>query len=339
MAENKENEKMSFEEYKARYTKPENGKLIKAGLVFLIGGIGVIVFTCLFLICLRVYEINDIAGYVAIGVSVLIFIFLFIVPVTKIHKMKYFITNVNDRTVRNAQKHNKQLRTEIADKMIDYNAKVEGATWYNEKLVGELAIARVSNNDKQIKSLLGQIYDGDVKKQSRKLIRDHALKIGLVTMFSQSQFVDTAFVAVYELGLIKDLVYLYGFRPSDSKLMKIYLTVLTNSLTAYGISATSSNFVGGIANSISNAVSKVSALSSVISVVVSSTIQGVVNASLSVIIGLQTREYLLHEYHLQDVLDEIEFEEVDEKEMINEVKTEILKNAKPIGKKAKLVEA
>ena len=338
MEENK-TEKMTFEEYKAKYTKPENTKLVKMTMFLLIGGIGIIIFTCLFLICLRVYDVNDIAGYVAIGVSVLIFIFLFIVPVVKITKTKYFITNVNDRTARNAQKHNKQLREEIADKMIDYNAKVEGATWYNEKLVGQLAIARVSKNDKEVKSLLTQIYDSDVKKQANKLIRDHALKIGLVTMFSQSQFVDTAFVATYELGLIKDLVFLYGFRPSDAKLLRIYLTVLTNALTAYGISATSSNFVGGIANSISNAVSKVSALSSIISVVVSSTIQGVVNASLSVIIGLQTRKYLLHEYHLQDVLDEITLEELDEKEMINEVKTEILKSAKPIGKKAKLVEA
>ena len=334
-----EEKKISFEEYKQRYTKPENRKLIKAGMFILAGGIGVIVFTCLFLICLRVYEINDIAGYVTIGVSVLLFILLYIVPLVKITRTKYFITNVNDRTARNAQKHNKQLREEIADKMIDYNAKVEGATWYNEKLVGELAIARVAKKDKEVKTLLSQIYEGDVKKQSRRLIRDHAMKIGLVTMFSQSQFVDTAFVAAYELGLIKDLVYLYGFRPSDAKLMKIYLTVLTNALTAYGISATSSNFVGGIANSISNAVSKVSALSSVISVVVSSTIQGVVNASLSVIIGLQTRKYLLHEYHLQDVLDEVEFEDVNEQEMINEVKEDILKNAKPIGKKAKLVAA
>ena len=334
-----EEKKISFEEYKQRYTKPENHKLIKAAMFILAGGIGVIIFTCLFLICLRIYDINDIAGYVAIGVSVLLFILLYIVPLVKITRTKYFITNVNDRTARNAQKHNKQLREEIADKMIDYNAKVEGATWYNEKLVGELAIARLAKKDNDVKKLLTQIYDGDVRKQSNKLIRDHALKIGLVTMFSQSQFVDTAFVAAYELGLIKDLVYLYGFRPSDAKLMKIYITVLTNALTAYGISATSSNFVGGIANSISNAVSKISALSSIISVVVSSTIQGVVNASLSVIIGLQTRKYLLHEYHLQDVLDTVVFEDVSEQEMINEVKEDILKNAKPIGKKAKLVEA
>ena len=327
------NEKMTFEEYKAKYTKPENKKLIKASMFILGGGIGIILFTCLFLICLRVYEINEYAGYVAIGVSVLVFILFYIVPLVKITKTKYFITNVNDRTVRNAQKHNKKLREEIADKMIDYNAKVEGATWYNEKLVGELAIARMANNDKDVKTLLTQIYEGDVKKETRRIIRDHALKIGLVTTFSQSHVVDTAFVAIYELNLIKDIVFLYGFRPSDAKLMKIYLTVLSNALMAYGISASSSNFVGGIVNGISSAVGKISALSSAISVVVGSTIQGVVNSTLSIIIGLQTRKYLLSEYHLQDILDEIELEDVDEKEMIDEVKAEIIKSAKPLNRK------
>ena len=155
-------EKMTFEEYKARYTKPENKKLMKAAMIMIAAGIGIILFTCLFLICLRVYEINEYAGYAAIGVCVLIFILFYIVPLIRIGRTKYFITNVNDRTVRNAQKHNKKLREEIADKMIDYNSKVEGATWYNEELVGKLAVARVSHNDKELKSTLTQIYDGDV---------------------------------------------------------------------------------------------------------------------------------------------------------------------------------
>ena len=335
----KENEKMTLEEYKLKYTKPENKKLIKASMLLLAGGIGIILFTCLFLICLRVYEINEYAGYAMIGVSVLIFIFLYVVPLIRITKTKYFITNVNDKTARSAQKHNKKLREEISDKMIEYNDKVEGATWYNEKLVGQLAIARVNHNDKEVKALLTQIYDSDVKKESTRIIRDHALKIGLVTTFSQSHVVDTAFVAIYELNMIKDLVFLYGFRPSDAKLMKIYLTVLSNALMAYGISASSSNFVGGIVNGISSAVGKISALSSAISVVVGSTIQGVVNSTLSIIIGLQTRKYMLNEYHLQDVLDEIELEDVDEKQMIDEVKAEILKSVKPTSKKAKAQEA
>ena len=325
-------EKMTFEEYKANYTKPENNKLMRASMLILGGGIGIILFTCLFLICLRLYEINEYAGYAGIGVSVIIFVVFYIIPLVRITKTKSFITNVNDRTARNAQKHNKKLREDIADKMIDYNAKVEGATWYNEELVGKLAIARVSHNDKELKALLGQIYDSDVKKQANRIIRDHALKIGIVTALSQSHFVDSAFIAVYELNMIKDLIFLYGFRPSDSKLMKIYLTILTNSLLAYGISAGSPNFVGGVVSGITAAVGKIAALSGVISALVGSTIQGVVNSTMSVIIGTQTKKYLLNEYHLQDLLDEINLDDVSEEELINEVKAEVIKTVKPTKK-------
>ena len=72
-----ETKKMTLEEYKAKYTKPENKKLMKAAMFIIAGSIGIIIFTCLFLICLRVYEINEYAGYAAIGVSVLIFIILY----------------------------------------------------------------------------------------------------------------------------------------------------------------------------------------------------------------------------------------------------------------------
>ena len=328
----KETKKITFEEYKAKYTKPENKKLIRAAMFIMAGGIGVIIFTCLFLLTLRLFDINQYAGYAGIGVSVIIFIVAYIVPLVKITRSSYFITNVNERTARNAQKHNKKVRNQIADKMIEYNAQVEGATWYNEELVGKLAIAKVNGNDEDVKYLLTQIYDSDVKKGTNKIIRDHAMKIGLVTTFSQSHFIDMSFVAIYELNMIKELIFLYGFRPSDAKLMKIYLTVLSNALLSYGISSSSSNFVGGLVNGISGAVGKLSALTSVISTVVGSTIQGVVNSTLSIIIGYQTRKYLLNEYHLQDILDGIDLGEEEESEMISEVKSEIIKNARSFNK-------
>ena len=70
-----------------------------------------------------------------------------------------------------------------------------------------------------------------------------------------------------------------------------------------------------------------------------STIQGVVNSTLSIIIGLQTRKYLLTEYRIQDILDDIVLDDVNEEEMIDEVKGEILKSAKNLGKKQKAQEA
>ena len=149
----KKEQKMSFDEYKEKYTRPENTKAIKFGLFMFIASVGLIVFACLLLVVLRVFEINEYAGYVAIGVAVLMFIFLYIVPVVQIHKHRPFITNVNNRTVRNAQRHNRQVRNEISDMMIEFVSKVEGMSWYDENLVGKFAIARQTGNDTDVKSL------------------------------------------------------------------------------------------------------------------------------------------------------------------------------------------
>ena len=118
--DNKEDKKMTLEEYQEKYSKTENAKAIKFGLVLFIAGIGIVIATCLTLVVLRVFEINEYVGYASIAVAVLVFIFLYIVPVIQIHKYKPFITNVSPRNVRHAKSYNKKLRNEISDKMIFY---------------------------------------------------------------------------------------------------------------------------------------------------------------------------------------------------------------------------
>lgn len=327
----KKQEKITFEEYKAKYTKPENTKFIKFGLFMFIASIGIIIFTCLLLAVLRIFDINEIAGYISIGVAVLIFIFLYIVPVAMIHKHKPFITNVNNRTVRDAQKHNRQLRNEISDKMIEFVSKVEGMSWYDENLVGKLAIARQTNNNTEIKALLTQIYDTSVKKQADKIISSHAVKVGLVTAASQSDKLDAAFVAVYELNLIKDLVYLYGFRPSDAKLLKIYRAVVVDSLLAYGVSV---GTTGLISKGLSATFEGLPLLGTLISTAIASASQGIVNGAMTGIIGIQTKRYLIKEYHLQDLLDSIELDNPEEdSKMLQGISEEISSKTKPTKKK------
>lgn len=322
----KKEQKMTFDEYKEKYTKPENTKAIKFGLFMFVASIGIIVFTCLLLVVLKVFEINEYAGYVSIGVALLIFIFFYIVPVAQIHKHRPFITNVNNRTVRNAQKHNRQLRNEISDMMIDFVAKVEGLSWYDENLVGKLAIARQTNDDSGVKSLLTQIYDTGVKKQADKIISAHAVKVGLITAASQSDKLDAAFVAVYELSLIKDLVYLYGFRPSDAKLLKIYRTVVVNSLLAYGVSAGTTNL---ISKGLSATFEGLPLLGTLISTAIASATQGIVNGVMTGIIGVQTKRYLIKEYHLQDILDSVELDNPEEdNKMLTEISQEIKSQTK-----------
>ncbi len=322
----KEEKKMTLQEYKDKYSRPTNTKAIKFGLVMFIASIGIIVFTCLLLVVLKVFELNEYAGYASIAVAVLIYIFFYIVPVVKIQKNKPFITNVDSRNVRHAQRYNRDLRNKISDSMIDFNSKVEGMSWYDDVLVGKLAIARSTNNDKEVKELLTKIYDSGVKTEADRIISNHAVKVGLITAASQSSYIDAAFVGMYELNLIKDLVYLYGFRPSDAKLLRIYRKVVVNSLLAYGVSSGTTNL---ISKGLSATFEGLPLLGTLISTAIASASQGLVNGIMTGIIGVQTKRYLIKEYHLQDILDTIELDnpEADNK-MLEGISKEIKSQTK-----------
>lgn len=349
MKKKKEPQKLTLEQYQQKYSRPENIAAAKTYLFILGAAIGIIIAVALFFVVLRLFEIHEIAGYVGIVVALLLFVLVYIVPLVKINKKKSFITNIRDRDAKYAKKHNKQLREEIADKMIDVTVNIEGVSWYSDAMISELIQARHTRNDKELKKALTKIYKTDVKNAGNKMIRNSSVKVGLTTALSQSEYLDILFVVVYDLKLIKDLVYLYGYRPNESQMIKIYQTVITNSLIAYGVSTGTNNIGKTFGNSVLNAFEKASNslnpfTSSVGAIVggiagtaLESSIQFVINSTFTAIIGYQTKKYLLKEYHLQDILDEIEIEDTPEEEakMIDSIKTEIKDNLQNKPKKSK----
>ena len=68
-------------------------------------------------------------------------------------------------------------------------------------------MARHTRNDKDLKSALTEIYKVDVNKAANKLIAKSAFNTGLITAISQSELMDTLTVIVYQLNLIKDIVF------------------------------------------------------------------------------------------------------------------------------------
>ena len=333
-----ENKKgLTLEEYQEKYSKPENLKKVKLFVYIGVLAIGIIIFTCLFFMVLRVFDINEIAGYISIGVAVLIFTFAFIVPLIIINKKKAFITNLDGMNPSEAQKHNKALRNEISDKMIELKSATKSSEFYSDEKIGKLAIARQTNNNEDVKTILTEIYRTDVKNAANRMIRNTSLQVGLFTALSQSEKIDTLLTVTFELKLIKDLVYLYGFRPSDAKMYKIYRTVVVNSLVAYGV-ATSLNGLGGnVVALLSKTVGALPVLGNAIGTVIDSAVQGAANASLAAILGFQTIRYLNKEYKLQDILDSViisdEEQASEEKAMIASVSEDIKGKAK-INKKA-----
>ena len=153
-----------------------------------------------------------------------------------------------------------------------------------------------------------------------------AFQVGLTTSISQSEKVDTLIVTVTEINLIKKLVFLYGYRPNDAQMVKIYKNVITNALLAYGVQSATTSIAGGIGKLIGGAAKEIP----IISTVIGSVTDGTINATLTAIIGFQTIHYLKREYKLQDILDGIEIEDSQETEqaMIAELKKDISTSAK-----------
>ncbi len=320
--------KLTIYEYEQRYVKRENVRTAKWFLRLVAAGIGVFLFVLLFLVAARVYEFNEYAGYGAAGVCVLLYIFVYIVPLIKIVKAPYFVTNVNQFTAREAQKHNKKVRHDVAAKIIDLTSKVEGVGWYNSEVVGRLAIAMNTGDEEGIKRTLTELYTGSVKKSAKEMIFKSSLRSAMYSAISPTAKVDAALVIFVNLQLIKDLVFLYGFRPSDAKLAKIFFRVLQNSLISYGVAGL--QLGNTVVKTMGDAVKGIPILGSAISAVVDSSVQGLTNGTLTTVIGYQTIKYLSDEYKLQNILDGIEIAETAEElqEACDELEKELKKEKK-----------
>ena len=320
--------KLTIYEYEQKYTKRENVKGARLLLGLIAAAVGVLLFFCLFSITMRVFDLNKYAGYGVAGASVVVYIFLFIVPLIRILKTDYFIVNVNANTAAAAKSHNRKVRRNIADKIIDLTGKVEGVGWYDSETVGKLAIAVKTNNDKAIMEHLTALYSGSVKKSAKSLIFRSSVKSGMYSALSQTNKVDSMLVAVLNLQLVKDLVFLYGFRPSDTKLVRIFARILQNSLVAYGLGG--AKIGNSVVQTMGNAVRGIPLLGSAISTLVDSSVQGLTNGVLTTVIGYQTIKYLNTEYRLQEILDGIEIVETEEefKEACEELEKELKKGKK-----------
>ena len=328
----KEQKKITLDEYIDKYTQPRNLKEAKMFFVLLVSAIGIVICCMLFSFIMDLFKINEIFGYIGIAISALLIVFLYIIPIVKISTSKHFQTNVNHENARAAQRHNARLREEIADKMIDLSISTKGNGWYSNAKIAPIALARAKKDGKALSSALTEIYNTDIKKASRKMIRDVSFQVGLTTSISQSERVDTLIVTVTEINLIKKLVFLYGYRPNDAQMLKIYKSVIANALLAYGVQSATSSIAGGIGKLIGGAAKEIPFISTVIG----SVTDGTINATLTAIIGFQTIHYLKREYKLQDILDGVEIEDSEEteQELIKEIKKDIGSASKQKPKKA-----
>ena len=324
-------EKMTIYEYEEKYVKRENTKSAKFFLRLIIALIGVFFVWCFFTLSKSIWEMNEYAGYAAAGVSVILFILFYIVPVVKILKTDYFVTNVNYKTAAAAKRRNKQVRYRISEKIVELCKSVAGVGWYDSATVEKLEAGVKYHDDAVIKENLTALYNGSVKKSARDIIFKCSMKSAMYSALSQESKIDTMLVATVNLQMIKDIVFLYGFRPSDTRLVKIFAAVVRNALIAYGLGGL--KIGNGIARTVGDAAKSIPFLGSVISVLVDSSVQGLANGTLSAVIGYQTLRYLNTEYKLQNILDGVDVGETEEElaATCEDIEKELRKNKKHKG--------
>lgn len=302
--------KMTIYEYEEKYVKRQNVKLAKTVLYLLTALIGVFFVWCFFSMSKAAYEFHPHAGYTVGAISVVLFILLYIVPIVKIYHTEHFITDVNYKSVAKAKRHNKKTRYEVATKIVDLANNVAGVGWYDSLTVEKLEVGVKFNDDKIIKEQLTELYTGSVKKSAKQVILQSSLKSAMYSALSQDSKIDTMLIAVVNLQMIKDIIFLYGFRPSETKLVKIFASVVKNALVAYGLGGV--KIGNGIVRTMGDAMKGLPFLGEVIATVVDSSVQGLANGTLTAVIGYQTIKYLTVEYKLQNILDDVEIAETEE---------------------------
>ncbi|MGN1061296.1 MAG: YcjF family protein [Candidatus Coproplasma sp.] len=318
-----ENGKMTIYEYEEKYVKRQNVKAAKIILYLLTALIGVFFVWCFFSISKTAYDFHPYAGYAAAAVSVVLFILFYIVPLVKIYKTEYFITNVNYKSAAKAKRHNKKTRYDVASKIVDLSNSVAGIGWYDSLTVEKLEAGVKFHDDAVIKEQLTALYMGSVKKSAKQVILQSSLKSAMYSALSQDKKIDTMMIAVVNLQMIKDIIFLYGFRPSETRLLRIFAAVVKNSLVAYGLGGI--KIGNGIVRTMGDAVKGLPFLGDIISTVVDSSVQGLANGTLTAVIGFQTIKYLSVEYKLQNILDDVEIAETQEEleETCEEIEKEL----------------
>lgn len=318
-------DKMTIYEYEEKYVKRQNAKSATFFVRLFAVLIGLFFVWCLFSITKTIWDINKYAGYGAAGVSVLLFIVFYIVPVVKILKSDYFVTAVNYKTAGAAKRKNRALRMQIAHKIVDVCENVAGVGWYDSRSVEQLEKGLKAHDDKVVKEQLTALYQGSVKKSAKSIIFKCSMKSAMYSALSQNNKTDAMLVAVVNLQMIKDIVFLYGFRPSDTRLVKIFGAVMRNALVSYGLG--SLHIGNGIAHTMGDVARGIPFLGNAISVLVDSSVQGLTNGTLTAVIGYQTIRYLNTEYKLQNILDGVEIAETEEElsETCSELEKELKK--------------
>lgn len=295
-------QKSDAEEFARSVTAPlgkNNEKRALFLLVFVITAIVLLLAAAVADLLMLAFQIHRVFGYVCVAAAAAVIVFFVIRPLAQVLRARSFVTDVTAENKDLAKRKNYRALKQAATELMRYNRDEKTAKfrYVKEERLKAIESALKKGNKNALKKAMRAAYASDVGAAANAVIFKSAGRAFLTTSVSQNDKIDALSVLLVNLSLIKQIVAIYGYRPTRVNLVKIYAAVLRNSLIAYGMQNV--NWFNVFGKFFSGVTQKIPFLDTL----VDSAVQGTVSAFLTLLIGYKTKRYLCSDYKKQEKID------------------------------------
>lgn len=354
-----QDEELAFINYQEEVTHSKEEKRNRAILIALSVALYLLGLGVFAIIVQTIYQMNKIAGIIVAIALLVAYTTCFIVIIVKIFSKHSFDLEFQKRKDGHySERNNNKVRWEIAKNIVDqsvvlnYLDKMDDKKVLTNKEAEKIASFREMQNlvnkypGNKIPSFhkedsinlaeslaISMRKDGVIYQKAKSLILKRSLSTGCLTALSQNTMVDASVVVVKNMQLIKDLIWLYGFRPTNAEMTKILEKVVKSVCLSIGLNTmqNGTNMAGKIFNKDSN-----NFLVQVLGQALNMGAQFIGNGAMTYMVGKYTINALLRQYRVQDIyrlksLDDYEMEM--NSSTIKDLNDDIKEEVKAIGTK------
>lgn len=354
-----QDEELAFINYQEEVIHSKEEKRNRAILIALSVALYLLGLGVFAIIVQTIYQINEIAGIVVAIALLIAYTTCFIVIIVKIFSKHSFDLEFQKRKNGHySERNNNKVRWEIAKNIVDQSVVLNYLDKMDDKkvlaskeaekiasfremqnLVNKYPGNKIPSSHKEDSINLAESLaismrkDGVIYQKAKSLILKRSLSTGCLTALSQNTMVDASVVVVKNMQLIKDLIWLYGFRPTNAEMTKILEKVVKSVCLSIGLNTmqNGTNMAGKIFNKDSN-----NFLVQVLGQALNMGAQFIGNGAMTYMVGKYTINALLRQYRVQDIyrlksLDDYEMEM--NSATIKDLNDDIKEEVKAIGTK------
>ncbi len=316
-------EDLAFIEYQENVTKSKEAKRDRLILICLTSAVYLLGLGIFATIVQTIYQIHQVVGIVVAITLLVIYTILYIILLVQIFsKHSFDLEFKKNQNNYFSEKNNNKVRWEIARNIKDQSVVLN---YLDKKKNKEFLPAKEAKKVEDFTKIiqLAQKYpkgnpkcnsqdsldlascltnsmekDGVIYKKAKSIILKNSISTGCLTALSNNAVVDMSIVAIKNMQMIKDLIWLYGFRPTNYEMNKIVLKVIRNVCISIGL-----NTFQGSTNLFATALKKSSDnfLVQLLSQTFIAGTQFLGNGAMTYLVGKYTVNVLLNQYHMQDV--------------------------------------